>query len=913
MDSHERQAPEQLRFSGGLESGSRDMNGQKILSIIRRLRATGGVLACAVTLLSGLPAGAQERGGAASEPVQGVVVRGIEIDGSRRIDANAIRAVLVTELGVPVTRARIAEDVRRIYDLGFFRDIRVSARSVPGGQVLTYLVVEQPIIRRVTVIGNENLDSEDIQDQLTLTVGSTIDYPLLIENRARIEGLYQSKGYYLASVAYQIEELALGSVSVNFEITEGAKVRLREIDFTGNESLDDDDLRRVMQTKQWSWWMSPISHFWDKSGLYAEPIFYQDLDKVTRLYMDNGFIRVSLDDPDVRVEDDDLYVTVRVREGPQFRNGTIDVLGDETMDLELLAGLVETEQGEVFSRSVLSEDVERLRAYYADRGFFDARINPRTDVDPDARTVASTFEVEKGDLFFIDRIEVRGNTRTRDQVVRRELGVSEGELYSAQAVRRSEARVRRLGFFEEVTIDARQLDTPRRLALAVEVVERPTGSFSFGAGVGSTDGFLVNGSISQDNLFGQGRAVTASIDIGSNTRNLFLRYLEPYAFGTSATLVGTLSNVEREFVDFDQEVSGFSMNVSYPLDEGDTFLGSGYSFTDREVTGFGQLQAASLLQREDFEGSTSTSLASLSWRRDTRDDIRFPRHGRLSSLFVEFAGLGGLNEFLRAEARTTWYMPWSRWLPFDATLVINTRAGWAIPFNSVSDFDLPACTSTPGPGGVSCADFVAGFGAQADGLSTIDDDLELTLSERYFLGGLGSFQLRGFKQRSVGPRRSVLLARTSGIPFDAATAFAPGEVAFNAFGFADEDGDPATPATCSFGSGGCNSIGDTDDDDFEDLDLADVIGGNKMFLLNLELQFPISEELGLTGIAFLDMGNAFAENDGFNPADLRFGAGLGVNWFSPFGPIMVILGIPLDKLDDEDAAVFEFSMGGSQF
>ena len=194
MDSHERQAPEQLRFSGGLESGSRDMNGQKILSIIRRLRATGGVLACAAALLSGLPAGAQERGGAASEPVQGVVVRGIEIDGSRRIDANAIRAVLVTELGVPVTRARIAEDVRRIYDLGFFRDIRVSARSVPGGQVLTYLVVEQPIIRRVTVIGNENLDSEDIQDQLTLTVGSTIDYPLLIENRARIEGLYQSKG-----------------------------------------------------------------------------------------------------------------------------------------------------------------------------------------------------------------------------------------------------------------------------------------------------------------------------------------------------------------------------------------------------------------------------------------------------------------------------------------------------------------------------------------------------------------------------------------------------------------------------------------------------------------------------------------------------------------------------------------------
>ena len=261
-------------------------------------------------------------------------------------------------------------------------------------------------------------------------------------------------------------------------------------------------------------------------------------------------------------------------------------------------------------------------------------------------------------------------------------------------------------------------------------------------------------------------------------------------------------------------------------------------------------------------------------------------------------------------------MPWSRWLPFDATLVINTRAGWAIPFNSVSDFDLPACTSTrPAGSTTSCLEFVQDFGAQADGLSNIDDDLELTLSERYFLGGLGYFQLRGFKQRSVGPRRSVLVARTtgSGNPFDATTTFAPGEVAFNSFGFAGVDGDNATSATCTFGPAWCNSITDKQDDDFEDLDLADVIGGNKMFLLNLELQFPISEELGLTGIAFLDMGNAFAENDGFNPADLRFGAGLGVNWFSPFGPIMVILGIPLDKLDDEDAAVFEFSMGGSQF
>ena len=874
------------------------------------IRAAVGTLVGALVLGTSLGARAQQAD--AGTPTEGVVVREIRIEGNRRIDANAIRAVLVTQVDTVFSFTRVAEDVRRIYELGFFRDVDVSADRVEGGQALTYAVQEQPIIRRITVIGNEEVDSDDLQDQLTLTVGSTIDYPLLIENRARMEGFYQTKGYYLAQVEYEIEELAPGAVSVNFEIAEGAKLTLREVSFEGNVVFDDGDLRRVMQVKPWGW-LSMITHFWDKSGLYAEPLFYQDLDAVARLYMDDGYIRVDVGDPSVEVKADGLYVSVDITEGPQFRNGTIDVIGDETMDLELLLGLVETKEGEVFSRSVLSDDVERLRFYYADRGFFESSISPRTDVDPDALLIASTFEVEKGTLFFIDRIDVRGNTRTRDNVVRRELGVSEGELYAADSVRRSEARVRRLGFFEEVTMAAQPLDTPGRLALAVDVVERPTGSFSFGAGVGSTDGFLVNGSISQENLFGQGRALSANADVGSRTKNIFLRYLEPYAFGSAATLSGTLSSIEREFLDFDQEVTGFSSNISYPLDEGDTFLGTGYSYTTRDVTGFGRLQAASMLQREDFEGSTSTSLVNFSVSRDTRDDIRFPKNGNVFSANVEYAGLGGLNEFVRFEGRSTWYFPWKKWLPFESTVIINTRAGWVIPFNSIGDFDLPVCTFTDPDGAgpaTSCRAFTDAFGPEAEALTRIDDDLELNLTERYYLGGLGAFQVRGFKQRSVGPRRSELLARS----IDSnGNLFAPGEVAFNTNGFrvSADPADPAGLGVCILPSG-CNSLSDDDNDDFVDLDLANVIGGNKMFLLNLELQFPISEELGLTGITFFDMGNAFAENEALNPADFRFSVGFGVNWFSPFGPVMVILGIPLDALDDEDAAVFEFSMGGSQ-
>ena len=331
------------------------------------IRAAVGTLVGALVLGTSLGARAQQAD--AGTPTEGVVVREIRIEGNRRIDANAIRAVLVTQVDTVFSFTRVAEDVRRIYELGFFRDVDVSADRVEGGQALTYAVQEQPIIRRITVIGNEEVDSDDLQDQLTLTVGSTIDYPLLIENRARMEGFYQTKGYYLAQVEYEIEELAPGAVSVNFEIAEGAKLTLREVSFEGNVAFDDGDLRRVMQVKPWGW-LSMITHFWDKSGLYAEPLFYQDLDAVARLYMDDGYIRVDVGDPSVEVKADGLYVSVDITEGPQFRNGTIDVIGDETMDLELLLGLVETMEGEVFSRSVLSDDVERLRFYYADRGFF---------------------------------------------------------------------------------------------------------------------------------------------------------------------------------------------------------------------------------------------------------------------------------------------------------------------------------------------------------------------------------------------------------------------------------------------------------------------------------------------------------------------------------------------------------------
>jgi len=814
----------------------------------------------------------------------------VGVRGNRRIDADAIRAVARTREGGTYTRREVSADIRRIFELGFFRDVQAVADPTDRGVRVEFIVDEQPIIRRVTISGNDNMDPDDITERMTLAVGATIDYPLVLENQRRIESMYQAQGYYTAKVSYSVNPIDEAAVAVNYDVAEGDLLRLREVQFVGNDSMDTEDLMSGFQTKPWGLF-SFITHFWDNSGMYAEPIFYQDLEKAQRKYLDSGFIRARIGEPDVAFDESGLRVTVPVDEGPRFMVGPIDVKGDDSMDAGKLARLVQLKPGEIFSRSKLSDDVERLRLYYADLGYFQAEVTPRTEVDPDTLTVACTFEASKGELFFVDRIDVAGNTRTRDDVVRRELSVVEGELYSAAALRRSRARLKRLGFFEEVTVESRAV-ADDRVAVDVGVVERPTGSFTFGAGFGSTDGFLLNAALRQDNLFGRGYAVNLQADLGTRNQRAVLNFTDPFFRGTSASLTTGLNFSSIDFEDFEQSVSAFSLGVGYPLDEGETRLGTSYTFSDQNIDSEFNRGVASLLQREEFGGRSTTSSITLSGSRDTRDDPRFTRRGGTSNLTFEVAGLGGVNQFLRFEARTTRYLPFDL-LGLDSTFIFNTRAGYALPLNSISDFDLDECSSS-----TCLAALAADPSLRA--LSDIDDDLELPLSERFILGGVGSFQLRGYESRSVGPRR----ARLQPVPQS------DGQIAFRAI-----NQNPACngPGRAALADDACNDLDDSDPDDFDDLDLTDVIGGNKLFLANFEVRTPIAEDYGITGIWFFDMGNAFAEDESFNPADLRLGSGFGAEWLSPFGPVVVYLGIPLNRLEDEKSAVFEFSLGGSSF
>jgi len=828
------------------------------------------------------------------------------IDGNRRIEADAIRARIRSRKGERLSRSQLASDVKAVYGLGFFRNVSVEKDDTPKGVILTFHVIENPVIRQISIEGNDNIEGDKIRDALTLTTGSTLDYPLLHENTERMEALYRAEGYYLASVTYQVERLSQGSVAVNFRVKEDEKLRLKEINFVGNEAFTSSELKDDFATKTWKFYSLATSWF-DKTGTYSEPVFIRDLRSVEKMYTDAGYLQVEVGEPEVDASKDGLVVTVKVREGPQFHVGDIEVTGDQTVDLAALREKLRLEEGEVFNRSALTEDVEALEAHYTDRGFYFASVQPVTQINVSNQTVNVDFQVKKGPLYFIRHINIAGNTRTVDEVIRREMQVVEGQLYSARALQISNIRVRGLGFFEDVTFEPRPTQDPSQLDLDVQVVERPTGSLSFGAGFSSQDKLVFTGSLAQSNLFGRGYGVNLSADFGSRTRRFFASWSDPYFLDTNFSFGLTGFLTDLRFQSFDQTQAGVDFNLGHALTEDNTARGFlRYSFALRKVQEDNRSIGAAPILREIRQGTTTTSLVGVSFRSDTRDDRFSPTSGMTYGATLEYSGLGGFTKFLRAEARFSWYLGAPDWLLDRSTFVVSTRLGYALPFNQIGDF-------AKGDAGASLCSLPDTLcGPNVADLANIDTDLKLPLTERYFLGGIGPFQLRGYKARSVGPLRSVLTNSGLGGQFgDVANTFYPNGRQLVPFAPDPRDPNKVVIRTECATANGCNDLSDKKTKDFANYDQTDVVGGNSFITSSLEYRFPISEEVGLQGVIFLDMGNAFFEGENlFDVTEWRYGSGGGVLWFSPFGPLQVILGFPIDPEPFEKSPVFEFSVGG---
>lgn len=630
---------------------------------------------------SGAPRKTQKPALVRMEEVSGTLSE-ISIEGNKKIEAPAILAKISLKPGQSLNRKSIRTDVESIFKMGFFNDVQVDRSGPLEKTKLIFKVVEKPAIVEIVVDGSDEVKKEDIDEASGIKPFEILDMVKIRTAIEKIQKLYEDKGYFLAKVDAKVEEIPEkeGSVRLRFVIKENDMVRVKRVRFLGNDKLVDGKLKTVMATQEGGFFS-----FISSSGSYKQDAFERDLINLNYLYYNEGFIQVKIDRPQVYVTPDKkgIYVTIRIDEGERFNIGEIDFSGDLLFTADELNESVQIKKGEQFNYSKLQEDLGALTAKYGDLGYAYANVIPRNRIREKERIVDISFEVDKGNKVYIGKINVKGNSKTRDKVVRRELKLREGELYHETRRRESLANVKRLGFFEDVNFNTlTPQDQPDKMDIDIVVKERNTGSIQVGAGYSSFSKFVFNGQVNQANFLGKGHRLGASVQY-NRVESLFnLNFTEPY-FADSLWEVGfDAYRTSREREEFKEVKTGGAMNLGHPLAP---YLQGGISYKlDKTKLDLGEEGDPQLFPAETVNGYTSSVTLSLMY--DKRNDRFEPTKGLFSRLAVEYAGVGGDLSYTKGTAtlryyqKIFWDLVWRNNLNYG---FISSNGGAEPPFNEL--------------------------------------------------------------------------------------------------------------------------------------------------------------------------------------------------------------------------------------
>jgi outer membrane protein insertion porin family len=636
----------------------------------------------------------------------------VSFRGNRKVEDDALKVNLRTVPGATLTQDLLREDVRSIWRMGFFEDVTVEATNVPGGVSVVFVLKEKPSIHKIFVSGHDEVGLTKVNEVLDLKKEQILDLAKVKKNMEKIRELYLQRGFYMADVTYELKRVNQSEVDVYFRVHENAKVEVRRVNFVGNKAASDQDLRAVMLTQE-----SDLLSFVTSSGTYREDVFQRDVLLLQSHYQDRGYIYVKIHDPKFELSPDkrSLYITIPIDEGQPYTLGAIDFKGDLLEDKSKVLGRLRAKTGETFSRSKLGQDIQDLTEQYKNRGFAYVNIIPQTDVDEKTRIVAVTFEVQKGSEVYFDRINIRGNSRTRDKVIRREMRVVEGELYNSTRLQLSKARINQLGFFERVDLSEKRGDSDDKMEVNIEVTEKQTGAFQIGAGFSSVENFIFQAQISQNNLFGRGQSLSLQAML-SGIRQLFLlSFEEPYFLDTNWTFGFNLFNQFQYYPSFNRTSKGGSLTWGYMLfDNFHVYLR--YELEDVGIATSGRSRFLSGGQRTPFPAGTLanllrpglTSSFRVSATYNTRDNNLFPTSGWYNDASAEFAekAFGSQTTYSRYDATARYYYP------LIGPFVLRLRSQF--------------------------------------GLITSRDPQGVPIFERYFVGGI--YDVRGFRPYTLGPR-----------------------------------------------------------------------------------------------------------------------------------------------------------------
>lgn len=626
------------------------------------------------------------------------MVNTIEIQGLKRIEEGAVKSRISQKIGEPLSQDRTNKDIKSIFKMGYFDDVKVEIEAFEGGIKLIYVVKEKPTVIKIDFQGNKEVDDSELKEAITITTGSIADTVLIQDNALKISRFYEEKGYWLSNIVPVIKKISEDEVSLTYQIDEGRKVKIKRIIIEDNEKISSRKIKKAMKTKK-----RGLFSFITSSGYYKKDQMESDIGKIKHLYFDNGFIEVIIAEPEITVdiEKKGMTITIKIMEGDQYRVSSIDLTGNKVFDNETIMKKIRLSPDRIFKKSTLEKDILSISTLYSENGYALIFVTPDLIPDDKNKTVQVKLNIDEGDKYRIGRIEISGNTKTRDKVIRREIRLDEGETFDSSKLRRSYERINNLNFFETVEMVPKPNYEKKVLDIEVKIKERPTGSLSIGGGYSSIDKLLATIDLTQGNLFGKGQYARLKLELGGRSSLYEISFREPWLFDRPISFSTGIYSTDREYIEYDKKALGFYVGFGKDLSEY-WKVDSSYKFEEATIHNIDE--SASVIIK-DQEGTQTTSSISPSIIRDTRDNYLDPTSGSINALYLTFAGLGGSNAFIKALIDSAWFFPLGK-----ATFMVRGRFGYA---RGIFDKELP-------------------------------------LYERYYVGGIRT--IRGLDWGEAGPR-----------------------------------------------------------------------------------------------------------------------------------------------------------------
>lgn len=607
--------------------------------------------------LDRLPEAVDRAAGSLYNQIAGVVqIDSIRVTGNKRIEAEAILAVLESRKGESLDYDRIDRDLRAVFKMGFFRDVQVETQEGPSGDIVIFKVTEKPSIAQITFTGNKEVGEKDLNKETGIKLYTILNRSEITQSINRLKEFYRKQGYYNVQIKEEIKPLPQNEVALIYDIQEGEKVYITNIEFIGNTHFDDKTLKKVMITSE-----KGLLSFITKSGVLDKKKLEFDLYKVTSFYHNQGYIKAKTGKPEIQYrEGEGLVITVEVIEGPQFKINRIDIEGDLVRPVDELLRMTKVAKEEAFNREAVRLDTLALKEFYASQGYAYATVTPLTKEYPKKHFVDITFKIAKNEKVRIERINIFGNTITRDKVIRRELRLIEGDYFSGRALQRSTTNIRRLNFFDDVEIQRKKGSRDDLIVMDVNVKEKPTGSFSFGAGFSSYDKVIGSFMVSQNNLFGRGQKLSGSGSIGARTIDFSIKFTEPWFLDRPISAGVDLYNYEREYVNYTRDSLGFAFRFEFPTGIDPYTRGRArYGFDRADISDVAPEASSEI---KEMVGKNTTSAINVGMVRDSTDHPWFTTRGSKNSWTYEYAGriLGGDLSYDRILLGSEWFfsMPW---------------------------------------------------------------------------------------------------------------------------------------------------------------------------------------------------------------------------------------------------------------